>query len=81
MKFWHQHGWKVTGAQQMESVHSMIVAAHTVRSPITEVLMVCDCGQLKTITLDGHWTVQQLQPAPTKADADREFFRKLGVKL
>ena len=43
--------------------------------------MVCACGEAKTITLDGHWTLEQLQPQQSKNKADIEFFKKLGVKL
>jgi hypothetical protein len=74
--FWHKHKWKVTGA------HQLYRGVPEGRCPCTEVLMVCECGVVETRCLDGHWTLQQLQPstAPT-AQADREFFRKLGVKL
>jgi hypothetical protein len=78
--FWHRHKWKVTGAHQLANItrHLRLGEVH---APITEVLFVCDCGRVKTETLDGHWTMEQLQSAPTKAEADREYFRKLGVKI
>jgi hypothetical protein len=78
MMFWHKHRWVATGAYPM-LMHT-ILAGQQITHPITEVLLVCDCGHLKTVTLDGTWALEQLQPAPSKAEADDEFFRKLGVK-
>ena len=77
---WHRHKWKVTGAVLMERTvrHSIL---GEMSSPITEVLQVCDCGMVRTITLDGHWTLEQLLPRPAQAEADKDFFRKLGVKI
>jgi hypothetical protein len=74
--FWHKHKWKVTGAQQL-----MRGYADKMNTPCTEVLMVCDCGIFQTRCIDGHWTLEQLQPAASAAEADKDFFRKLGVKL
>jgi hypothetical protein len=48
-----------------------------VRTPVTEVLMVCACGDVKTIQLEGHWTLEQMTP---EDKMDKEFLRKLGVK-
>lgn len=28
--------------------------------PITEVLQKCSCGKVRTVTLDGHWTLAQI---------------------
>lgn len=50
------------------------------QSPITEVLLICRCGRVKTQCLDGHWTLEQLQPKQS-SEADKEFLRTLGVKL
>jgi hypothetical protein len=75
--FWHRHKSKVTGVYPLERVTHCSGA----RCPVTEVLLVCDCGAFETRVIDGHWTLEQLQPAPAKVEADREFFRKLGVKI
>jgi hypothetical protein len=79
MSWFHQHRWTVTGSHMMMRGPFGIDPSRA--TPITEVLLVCSCGKVKTLTLDGHWTLEQLQPAPGTAEADREFFRKLGVKL
>lgn len=50
-----------------------------VQSPITELLLVCPCGRIKTETLDGHWTLEQLQANPAQAEADELFLRKIGI--
>jgi hypothetical protein len=76
--FWHRHKWKVTGAQLLYRFYG---EERDIRCPITEVLLVCDCAGVKTETLEGHWTLEQLQPASGKAEADKEYFRKMGVKL
>jgi hypothetical protein len=78
--FWHRHKWKVTGAQHLDRVTRHVVLGE-IKSPITEVLELCDCGALRTLTVDGHWSIEQLQPDPAKLEADREYFRKLGVKI
>lgn len=78
MAFWHKHRWKVNGAQPMFGTNHYYPE---IRKPITEVLLVCSCEQVKTICLDGHWTLEELKPKPTEKEADREFFKKLGVKL
>lgn len=76
------HHWKVTGAELMRYVATSPMGVTTIdKGPCTEVLMVCDCGKVKTICVDGHWTLEQLQPALTRAEADKEWFRKLGVKV
>lgn len=46
---------------------------------ITEILLVCDCGEVKTKTLDGEWTLEQLRVGTSKTDKD--FLGKLGVKF
>ena len=47
--------------------------------PVTEVLQVCGkCGMVRTVTLDGHWSLDQLTLYSSKTDQD--FLRKLGVK-
>lgn len=77
--FFHRHKWKVTGAQQLFRTNSAQPERHG--TPVTEVLIVCECGAFQTRCIDGHWTLEQLQPDKAKAEADREYFRKLGVKL
>jgi aspartokinase-like uncharacterized kinase len=69
----HKHRWKVTGAAQLMWIQT--------KCPCTEVLLVCDCGEVKTENLTGHWELEQLLPQSAKGEADREFFRKLGVRL
>jgi hypothetical protein len=73
MAWFHSHRWKVTGVTQLQWLHT--------KCPCTEILMVCDCGEAKTINLTGQWSLEQLQPAPNRVAADTEFFKKLGVKI
>lgn len=78
---WFRHKYMVAGAQQMLRCNRHISLGE-INTPITEVLFVCQsCGKTMTQTLVGHWTLDQLQPRPMGVTADREFFRKLGVKL
>lgn len=79
MNWFHRHRYTITGAHQMERVHRKKDLGE-VHTPITEVLMVCSCGAVKTLELDGSWTLSQLQPAQ-QTEGDREFFRKIGLKL
>ncbi len=81
MSWWHKHRYKVTGAMQLQRETQTILLTQKIICPVTEVLMVCECGFIKTACLDGHWTLEQLQPQPGGVTADSEFFRKLGVKL
>jgi hypothetical protein len=80
MMFWHRHKWKVAGAQLLQRITRHATLGE-MKSPITEVLEICECGALRTLTLDGSWTLEQLQATPGQVEADKEFFRKLGVKI
>lgn len=77
MSWFHKHAWKATGVTPLNRGNAY---KSDVICPITEVLMVCDCGDIKTVCLDGTWTLEQLQPKSGPV-ADAEFFRKIGVKL
>lgn len=81
--FWskpkHVHAWKVTGVHQLQRV-TYLLQQREIVCPVTEVLGVCDCGEVNTCTLDGHWTLEQLQPHPAQPATDAEFFRQMGVK-
>lgn len=77
MKWFHRHRWVATGVTHLYTVHRLH-PEH--RCPVTEVLRVCDCGEVQTICLEGSWELEQLQPKAGPV-TDDEFFRKLGVKL
>lgn len=83
MNWFHRHRWRVRGAQQLQRTTTSYSGAVTGQCPITEVLLVCDCHTVKTICLDGHWTMEQLVPktAANSAKDDQAFLRKLGVDL
>jgi len=80
MNWLHRHRWKVNGAHMMNRViHHPDIGQ--LECPVTEILLVCGCGQVRTQALDGHWTLDQLRPSNARTDADQEFFRRMGVKL
>jgi hypothetical protein len=65
MKWFHFHKWVVTGVDQMGWVTYSINTRQPfgVPSPITEILYQCEvCHTHRTITLRGHWTLDQLKP-------------------
>lgn len=77
-KWFHRHQWKVRGVTNLVRIHLDYDKFHC---PVTEVLLVCDCTDFKTVCIDGRWALEQLQSAPNKKESDAEFFQKLGVKL
>ncbi len=67
MKLFHFHRFKPTAANPMiETIVARIV--YGVRFPIenpskrevTDILYSCDCGKVKTTTIRGHWTLEQI---------------------
>jgi hypothetical protein len=81
MKWFHRHLWKVTAVTHLERIDRWAAELHLAPDPCTEVLLVCDCGSVKTFTISGHWTAAQMQPHPDKPEADKPFLRKLGGKI
>jgi len=70
-----RHAWKVRGVTALvRHLQSGITC------PVTEILLVCECGELKTAELDGRWTLEQLQTPCDKSESYAEFCRELGVK-
>jgi hypothetical protein len=75
MGWFHQHRWRITGVHHLQR-HFMNWPGMVM--PITEVLRVCECGEVSTTTLEGTWTLEQLQMKVAAKDA--EFLHNLGVK-
>lgn len=77
MTWFHCHRWTVTGVTMIRRYNSRFPERTW---PATEVLMVCDtCGDCQTKTLDGEWTLAQLQPAITTSDKDT--LKRMGIRL
>ena len=75
MKWFHRHHWTVTG---VTAIRRYKVNIPDSAWPGTEVLQVCDCGECRTVTLDGSWTLDQLQPTTT---LDKDTLKRMGIKL
>jgi len=60
----HRHKWEVTAVQLMYEAWFTPRDGTQVGpdSPATEVLRSCSqCGKLRTTTLSGHWTLEQVK--------------------
>lgn len=80
MSWLHQHRWQVRGAHHMVRTTYLAALEKAPECPITEVLEVCEsCGEPRTITLEGHWTMEQLTIYSPKGD--QAILKTLGVKL
>ena len=78
--FWHKHSWRVQGVNHLEWVRTDRLTGQSMHAgPCTEVLLVCDCFEFRTITLDGHWSLEQLRPKAGPV-TDGDFLKGLGVK-
>ena len=76
MSFWHKHRWVTVAVHPMYAVTPAMPWVH---SPITEVLLRCQCGDVRTKCLDGHWNQAQLSDSGT-VDS-KAIAKELGVKL
>jgi hypothetical protein len=79
VNWFHSHHWTVSGLSHLHRFHQ--TPRGEVRCPISVILRVCKCGELDTVELDGHWTMEQLRSDATTPQADWEFFHKLGIKV
>ena len=75
MKWFHRHRWTVTGVTLIRRFN-MAYPKYTWQT--TEVLQVCACGNCRTKTLDGVWSLDQLQPLTS---SDKETMKRMGIKL
>lgn len=67
MKFWHTHKWTPISAQELVIVHytARVIKLDT-EEPITEILLKCSiCGDVKTKTISGHWTIEEIKNGGT----------------
>jgi hypothetical protein len=74
MNWFHHHQWTITGITPVRGYH---LSSPERTWPATSVLQVCDCGEVRTSTLTGAWTLEQLQPIAS----DKEIAKKMGIKL
>jgi len=77
MSFWHKHRWQVVASQEGLGVRLVMPGVHY---PVTQVLLRCDCGEVRTKLLDGHWTLAQLSQDGGTISA-KAIAKELGVKL
>jgi hypothetical protein len=67
VKLFHRHRWQIVATEQLEYQHLFRRGPRAGQSvgepePITEVLQRCsECGQVSTTTLDGHWTLADME--------------------
>jgi hypothetical protein len=80
MAWFHRHRWVVRGVQNLQRITRHATLGE-MSSPITEILERCDCGAIRTLTVDGTWSLEQMNPPPGQVEADKDFFRRLGVKI
>lgn len=76
MKWFHRHRWTVTGVTRINryNVHAPALPPW----PATEILQLCACGDCRVKTLDGIWSLDQLQPLTS---SDKETMKRMGIKL
>lgn len=61
MGLFHWHRWTTIAVQRMfQRLYELSGEKFGTDEPITEVLQRCDCGKLRTVTLAGHWTLEQV---------------------
>jgi hypothetical protein len=75
MNWFHHHRWTVTG---VTPIRRFVVEFPDRVWHATEVLQVCACGDCRTKTLDGEWTLDQLEPYNS---SDKETAKRMGIKL
>lgn len=56
----HMHDWAILDAQSPEPAYTNPRIRANTADNITNVLMKCHCGEVKTVTLQGRWTLSQL---------------------
>lgn len=57
----HRHRWVSIAAQKMQQWYESALLSHVSGAEdITKVLQRCECEKLRTITLSGHWTLEQV---------------------
>ena len=81
MTWFHYHRWKLNAVQhaQRVTIDRTTGQRHNM-GDATRLLLVCDCGKAMTRTIDGTWTISELQPKPFTADVDQDFLRSLKIK-
>lgn len=61
---WFRHEWEsiaVDHLEQFRTLHGVRIGDPSDDLPITKVLQRCACSDLRTITLDGSWTLEQVE--------------------
>ena len=83
MKLFHFHAFKPTAVNHItcrtrRAIGGVVISGEPVREwPATTVLMRCECGEFKTLELEGVWELSDL----TGPKGDRDFLKSAGVKL
>jgi hypothetical protein len=81
MSCWLKHEWQPRAVQSLQRITlptRFSSPEGLPACPITEVLLVCKhCGNLKTVCLDGTWTLEQV----SGEKADQDFLKKMRVSL
>ncbi len=64
MSLFHRHHWVAVAAQKLYYKTARFgVPIEGTESPITEVLLKCECGDVRTKMVDGHWTIEDINPS------------------
>jgi hypothetical protein len=62
VKFFHRHKWRAAGVTLSERFYFQFGRQiGNFGEPVTDVLQLCPCGRTRTIELEGHWKLEQLQ--------------------
>lgn len=81
MTWFHHHRWKLNAVQHCQSfVVDRESGKRHCLGDVTRLLLICECGKAKTATIDGTWTINELQPKDTATDFDKTFMRSLNIK-
>lgn len=61
----HKHDWAILDVSYPEEkptadMHPRYIPEMAAQQPVTYVAMRCSCGEPTSVTMDGHWTMEQL---------------------
>ena len=82
MRLFHFHKWRAVSVNNItcRARHTIggVPMGHlpTREWPATTILFRCECGDVKTQEIEGHWTLADV----TATTSDKDFLKSAGVK-
>lgn len=61
--FWFQHRWRAVAVKKAYGsiINRLNFKKEAENVPMTEVLFYCYCGEVKTKTVKGHWSLKEIR--------------------